>query len=234
MAGSDGHVRINTGVLADVERRALIWIARRVPRPINSDHLTILAFVAIVSAGAAFYASRYWLPALGLVVIALVVNWFGDSLDGTLARVRNHQRPRYGYYVDHVLDIVGTTVLVGGIALSGFMTPIVGLLFLVAYLLVAAEVFLATLVRGEFRMSFFNVGPTELRILLGAGTLMLFVRPTVSLFGLGELLLFDVGFAIGAAGLVVTLVASAARTTAALYRAEPLPTVTAPSASRPR
>jgi archaetidylinositol phosphate synthase len=223
MACSGNHTRVNTGVLAAAEKRTLIWIANRLPRRVNSDHLTLLALVAMAAAGLAFWASRFWVPALGLVVVALAVNWFGDSLDGTVARVRKHERPRYGYYVDHVLDIVGITLLVGGMALSGFMTPIVGLLFLVAYLLVAAEVFLATAVNGQFRMSFFNVGPTELRILLAAGTLVLFVRPTVSLFGLGEFRLLDVGFGVATAGLAAALVTSAVRTTTALYRAEPLP-----------
>lgn len=223
MTGSGHHIRINTGVLAAAEKRTLIWIAHRLPRWVNSDHLTLLALVSMAAAGAAFWAARFWLPALGIVIAALALNWFGDSLDGTVARVRKHERPRYGFYVDHVLDIVGITLLVGGLALSDFMNPIIGLVFLVAYLLVAAEVFLATAVNGHFRMSFMNIGPTELRILLAVGTLMLFVRPTVSLFGLGEFRLFDVGFGIGAVGLGVALLTSAAQTTASLYRAEPLP-----------
>jgi phosphatidylglycerophosphate synthase len=223
MTASGHHTRINTGVFAAAEKRVLIWIARRLPRWVNSDHLTLLALASMAAAGAAFWASRYWLPALGIVVVALAVNWFGDSLDGTVARVRKHERPRYGFYVDHVLDIVGITLLVGGLTLSGFMSPVVALAFLVAYLLVAAEVFLATAVNGQFRMSFLNVGPTELRILLAIGTLTLFVRPTVSLFGFGEFHLFDVGFGIGTIGLGIALLTSTARTTAALYRAEPLP-----------
>jgi phosphatidylglycerophosphate synthase len=223
MAASGSHTRINTGVLAAVEKRTLIWIAERLPHWVNSDHLTVLALVSMAGAGAAFWASRYWLPALGFAIVALALNWFGDSLDGTVARVRKHERPRYGFYVDHVLDIVGITLLVGGMTLSGLMHPLVGAAFLVAYLLVAAEVFLATAVNGQFRMSFLTVGPTELRILLAIGTLMLFVRPTVSMFGLGELRLFDVGFGLGAIGLAIALVTSTARTTVALYRAERLP-----------
>ena len=226
MTGSGQHTRINTGVLAAAETRTLIWIAQRLPRWVNSDHLTLLALVSMAGAGAAFWASRYWVPALGIVIAALTLNWFGDSLDGTVARVRKHERPRYGFYVDHVLDIVGITLLVGGLTLSGFMSPIVGLVFLVAYLLAAAEVFLATAVNGQFRMSFLNVGPTELRILLAIGTATLFVRPTVSLFGFGNFHLFDLGFGIGAIGLGTALLISAAQTTAALYRAEPLPQAT--------
>jgi archaetidylinositol phosphate synthase len=226
MTCSGHHIRINRGVLAAAEKRTLIWIAQRLPQWVNSDHLTLLALVSMATAGAAFWASRFWAPALVIVIVALTLNWFGDSLDGTVARVRKHERPRYGFYVDHVLDILGITLLVGGLALSGFMSPIVGLVFLVAYLLVAAEVFLATAVNGQFRMSFLNIGPTELRILLAIGTVMLFVRPTVSLFGFGDFRLFDLGFGIGAIGLGIALLTSAAQTTAALYRAEPLPRAT--------
>jgi len=217
------HVRINNGVLAAAEKRVLIWLARRLPDWVNSDHLTLLALVSMAGAGAAFWASRYWPPALVLVVVALALNWFGDSLDGTLARVRRHERPRYGFYVDHVLDVSGITLLVGGMALSGFISPIVGLSLLVAYLLVSAEVFLATAVNGQFRMSFLSVGPTELRILLAAGTLVLYSNPTARVLGFGPFLLFDVGAVVATIGLVVALIVSGARTTAALYRAEPLP-----------
>jgi len=223
MASAASHVRINTGVLAAAEKRALVWLAYRLPARVNSDHLTLLAMAAMATAGLAFWAARYWTPSLFLVVAALAINWFGDSLDGTLARVRRHERPRYGYYVDHVLDIVGTTLLLGGMALSGFMTPIVALAVLVSYLLVSAEVYLATAARGEFRMAFLGVGPTELRILLAVGALRLLVQPSVSPFGFGPFLLFDLGGVIAVASLVGVLVASAVRNTVALYRAEPLP-----------
>jgi phosphatidylglycerophosphate synthase len=217
------HVRLNTSVFASIEKRTLIWMARRLPPWVNSDHLTVLAAVAMAGAGAAFWAARYWLPALWLVVVALALNWFGDSLDGTLARVRKHERPRYGFYVDHVLDVVGISVLIGGMALSGFITPVIGLTLLVAYLLVSAEVFLATAVNGQFRMSFFKVGPTELRIILSIGALRLLGGPVVNPFGMGDVLLFDIGAVIATVGLTVALVTGASRTTLALYRAEPLP-----------
>ena len=217
------HVRVNNGVLARAEKRVLVRIAERLPSQVNSDHLTLLALISMAGAGAAFWASRYWPSALILVVVALALNWFGDSLDGTVARVRRHERPRYGFYVDHVLDVTGISLLVGGMSLSGFISPIVGLTLLVAYLLVSAEVFLATAVGGQFRMSFLRVGPTELRIVLAVGTLLLFGRRDVSPLGFGPFLLFDVGGVVASAGLVLALVTSATRTTMALYRAEPLP-----------
>ena len=151
------------------------------------------------------------------------MNWFGDSLDGTLARVRMQQRPRYGYYVDHVLDILGTACLFAGLILGGHITPVVALLLLAAYFAVMAEVFLATAARGQFRMSFMGVGPTELRLVLTAGALALMRDPQVGIPGLGSFGLFDVGAAVGTAGLAVAFVVSAWRNGRALYVEEPLP-----------
>ena len=94
-------------VLSALEKRCLLWLAARMPRAVNSDHLTGLALAAMVGAGACYALARFSPLALYGVVVCLAINWFGDSLDGTLARVRNHQRPRYGFYVDHVVDAVG-------------------------------------------------------------------------------------------------------------------------------
>jgi len=213
------HVREHRSVLAAPEKRLLIFIAQRLPRAINSDHLTTLALLAMGIAGAAFAASRWDIRALWFVVIGLALNWFGDSLDGTLARVRHMERPRYGFYVDHVLDIAGATLLFGGLACSPFMTPIVALGVLIAYLLVSGEVFLATSVRGVFKMSVWGVGPTELRILLAAGTIALFRQPVVSVGPL-TVPLFDAGGVIAATGLVVVFIVSVLRNATALAVAE--------------
>ncbi len=215
------HVREHGSLLAGSEKRLLIWIAHRLPRAINSDHLTLLALLAMALAGAAYAIAPVVPEALWLVVLALGVNWFGDSLDGTLARVRRVERPRYGFYVDHVLDIVGTSLLLGGLACSGYMAPLVAMVLLVTYLLVTAEVFLATAAHGVFRMSFLRVGPTELRIVLAAGTIALFRDPHVDLGALGRHALFDVGGVAGAAGLVIALAVSTVRNTRVLARLEP-------------
>jgi len=214
------HVRDHRSVLASAEKRLLIWMAQRIPQAIHSDHLTSLALAAMALAGGAFAAARWDRRALLLVVVALAINWFGDSLDGTLARVRRAERPRYGFYVDHVLDLVGATMLFGGLACSSFMSPAVALALLVAYLLVSGEVFLATAVKGVFRMSFAGVGPTELRILLAAGALALFGDPHVALGPL-SLRLFDLGGLVAIGGLAVAFVVSTVRNTAALAVAEP-------------
>ena len=221
MTGSASHRRVNTAVLAAFEKRVLIWIAGRLPQQVTSDHLTLLALASMGGAGAAFWAARFWPPALGLVVAALALNWFGDSLDGTVARVRKQERPRYGFYVDHVLDVTGISLLMTGLALSGFMTPTVALAVLAAYLLVSAEVFLATAVHGVFRMSFLNVGPTELRLVLAAGALTVWTRPLVTPFGFGPYLLFDVGGCVAVAGLLAALLTSTVRNTVMLFHAEP-------------
>jgi phosphatidylglycerophosphate synthase len=217
------HVREHRSLLAAAEKRLLIRIAQRLPARINSDHLTALALAAMALAGAGYALARWDVRALGVVIVALALNWFGDSLDGTVARVRRVERPRFGFYVDHVLDIVGITMLVAGLAVSGYMTPVIALSFLVAYLLVSGEVFLATAVRGVFKMSFAGVGPTELRILLAIGTLALPGDPQVGLGPLGRLPLFDVGALVATAGLGVTLAIAVVRNGVALARLEPRP-----------
>ncbi|HYK91870.1 MAG TPA: CDP-alcohol phosphatidyltransferase family protein, partial [Acidobacteriota bacterium] len=133
------HVREQRSLLAKPEKRTLIYIAKRLPLWITSDHLTVLGLVSMLAAGCCYWASRRHQEFLPLVVVALTLNWFGDSLDGTVARVRNRQRPRYGYYVDHVIDVVGVLFVLGGLALSGFMCPLISLGLLVAYLMVSAE-----------------------------------------------------------------------------------------------
>ncbi len=214
--------RVLTSVLAPIEKRTLVWLAHRMPARINSDHLTALALLAMLGAGLSFWMGSVTPVGLVLVVFFLAVNWFGDSLDGTLARVRQHQRPRYGFYVDHVVDAVGTLFLFGGMALSGFMSPPVAMALLVAYFLLTIEVGLATHSLGTFKISHFMMGPTELRILLAIGALVLIVHPNATIFG-RTFLLFDVGGVIAVAGLLVTFTRSALQNTFTLYRAEPIP-----------
>ena len=220
---SGQHVREHRSVLADIEKRTLIWLANRLPGWVNSDHLTVLGAVAMLGVGASFAAAR-WSPAtLVFVPLFLAINWFGDSLDGTVARVRNAQRPRYGFYVDHVVDIANATVMFAGLGLSGLADIWVAAGLLVAYLLLCAESFLATHALGVFKISFAGFGPTELRIVLSIGALVAIQRPTVDLFGQGHFKLFDVGGVIAILGMLAVFVVSAARNTRTLYRAEPLP-----------
>ena len=221
MAEFVNATRTLTSVLAPIEKRTLVWLAERMPRAINSDHLTSLALVAMAAAGACYALARIWPPALFIVNVCLIVNWFGDSLDGTLARVRNRQRPRYGFYVDHVVDCIGATFLLIGLGLSGYMHLTVSLSLLIAYLLLSAEVYLATYARHHFKMSYLSVGPTELRILLAIANAAVYVKPTMTLFG-HTMLLFDVAGVAAAAGLGAVTLSSVVRNTVGLYREERL------------
>src|SRR5262249_37467875 len=192
----------------------------RLPAAINSDHLTGLGAAAMLAAGLC-----YWLStprALLTAIVMLVVNWLGDSLDGTLARVRHHERPRYGFYVDHVLDVVGILFIVTGLVLGRHLSAAIGAAFLIAYYLLMVEIALATYAVGTFCISYWRFGPTELRILLAAGTLKVIDSDIVAIAG-WHVRLFDLGCAIGAIGLLATFVVSAVINTRALYRAEPLP-----------
>ncbi|MGI8741465.1 MAG: CDP-alcohol phosphatidyltransferase family protein [Bryobacteraceae bacterium] len=213
--------RDHRSLLSSLEHRALIWIAHRLPAPVNSDHLTLLGFLSLLAVGAAYWYARYSAAGLLLVIVFLALNWFGDSLDGTLARVRNRQRPRYGFYVDHVLDACGSVFVFGGLALSGYMSERVAVGLLVAYFLLSIEVYLATYTVGKFHLSFAAFSPTELRLLLIAGNIALLYKPFVTLAG-KQYLLFDVGGAIGIAGMSIALLWSIVKHAKYLYRAEAL------------
>jgi phosphatidylglycerophosphate synthase len=209
-------------MLAAAEKKLLIRIARRMPSFVNSDHLTALGAAAMLGAGACYAVAPAMPWALLLAIVMLAVNWFGDSLDGTLARARGHERPRYGFYVDHVLDAVGILFLIGGLFAGGFVSMGPAAAFLIAYFLLTIEIALATHSLGTFRISYWKFGPTELRILLAAGTMQLLHSPWSTIAG-HRVLLFDTGTAVGAAVLLLTFVVSAVRNTRQLYRLEPLP-----------
>jgi len=224
------HVRDQRGFLTSAEKRVLSWIAVRLPSFVSSDHLSGLGLVSMLGAGLSFAAFRITPWAAVGVVILLAANWFGDSLDGTVARIRKQERPRYGFYLDHVIDLAGTTFLLGGLAYSDLMNPLLAMAVLAAYLLVSAEIFLATHSTGTFRMSFLGLGPTELRIVLAAGALKVMSGPAVSMAAFGPVRLFDLGGTVAAIGLTVVFLLSAVSNARRLYAAEPLPSRT----TRPR
>jgi phosphatidylglycerophosphate synthase len=213
---------VQSSLLAGVEKRLLVWMAQRMPRRINSDHLSLLGLLSMVGAGVFYWLSGSSPGWLWMVNLMILLNWAGDSLDGTLARVRNRQRPRYGFYVDHVIDVVSATFLLSGLGLSGYMRPGVASALLVAFLLLSVEAYLATYTMGTFRMSHGPFGPTELRLLLIVGNCVLFTRTEAILFG-QRFLLFDLGGATGAIGMLLLFAWTAIRNTAALYREEKLP-----------
>ena len=213
--------RVQEALTAGVERRVLHWIAARLPASVNSDHLTLLGFVAQFLAGASYALSRWNRSALVLATFFIALNWFGDSLDGTLARWRNQQRPRYGFYVDHMIDTFGAAFLMGGLAISGFLHWYVAVGMLFAFLVLSIEVYLATYTLGTFQLSYGILGPTEIRILLAVGNVVLLYKPMVHAFG-SPFRLFDVGGIIAIAGMLVITVVSTFRHTLTLYRMETL------------
>lgn len=211
--------RLQESWVAGSERRALLWLAARTPRWIGPDHLTILGLAAQIGAAVCYVLaarSRYLL--LG-VNACLALNWLGDSLDGTLARVRQQLRPRYGFYVDHMVDSFGALALMGGLAWSEYMHPWIAIGVLVAFLMLSIQSYLAAHALGEFRLSFWRFGPTELRILLAVGNLALLWEPRVHFVG-GFYRLFDVGGAIGLAGMAVIVIFFTGQNTLRLYREE--------------
>ena len=213
--------REQVSFLAPMEKRLLVWLARRTPNWINSDHLTALGLLSLLGAGLSYWYARYSHAGLSLATAFLALNWLGDSLDGTLARVRNRQRPRYGFYVDHIVDAFGTIFLLAGLALSGYMGVPIAAGLLIAYFMLSIEVYLATYTIGTFHLSFWKFSPTELRILLAIGNLALLYRPLVQLGG-KTYKLFDVGGAAGVTGMAAMLIVAVAAHTAHLYRAERL------------
>jgi archaetidylinositol phosphate synthase len=208
--------------LASTEKSILISLARRTPSWINSDHLTIMGFLAQIAAGAAYAWSRWNRYGLLLVIAALVLNWLGDSLDGTLARYRQQQRPRYGFYVDHMVDSFGALALMGGLAFSGYMHRYIAAASLIAFLLLSIQSYLATYTLGEFQLSFWKFGPTELRLLLSIGNIALFLRGPFAHLAGRAFRLFDIGGLIGAVGMAIMLIAVTVRNTHRLYIEEPI------------
>jgi phosphatidylglycerophosphate synthase len=219
---SESARRINQALTAQIEKRALQWMAARAPRWISSDHLTVLGFSAQIAAGACYALARYDRRILILVIFCIILNWLGDSLDGTLARVRRLERPRYGFYVDHIVDVFGSVALMTGLSCSGFLHWQVAIAMLIAFLLLSSESYLATYSLSRFQISQGIFGPTEIRILLIAGNLALLRSPYSTPFG-HRMLLFDLGGGIAAAAMFAMVIGVAARHTAQLYRQEPLP-----------
>lgn len=207
------------GLTARAEKRVLRWLAARTPACVQPDHLTALGLLATLAAGLAYMASaheRAWLHAVNL---GLALNWLGDSLDGTLARERRRARPRYGFYVDHLVDAFGALFLCGGLALSGLMHPALAAGLLIAYYLVTLEIYLATYTVGVFQISFGAVGGTELRLALVALNLLALRRPQVHLFGY-ECGVFDAAALVAIPSLLSVLLVQAVRHARHLARLE--------------
>jgi len=208
------------GITGSIEKRALLWLAARMPRGIDSDHLTALGFASTLGAGLLYAASLLHPWLVLLVNVALLANWFGDSLDGTLARFRGCSRPRYGFYVDHLVDSIGAIALVLGLAASGLMSPLVAAAVLVAYLLLSIEMFLGTYTLARFKIAYGGLGGTELRIALALVNVAVFVWPAARPLGAR---LFDLAGVAGALALAAAFTISAVRNASRLRVEETRP-----------
>lgn len=215
--------RVHTALTASYEKRLLIWLAHHTPSLINSDHLTILAFLAQVLAGVSYAFAPQDTHALWLVNLFIFLNWLGDSLDGTLARVRNQQRPRYGFYVDHIVDTLGALALIIGLGFSGYLHWQTAVALLLCFYVLSIESYLATYTIGRFHISHGLFGPTELRILLIIGNFFLIKNKYAALPGGHHVLLFDIGGIVAILGMSIMALIAVSRHTLTLYRAEPLP-----------
>jgi archaetidylinositol phosphate synthase len=220
-SGFVNALRVHKALTADLEKRVLVWMAERAPAFVSSDQLTTLGFIAQVLGGAAYaLAARDW-RALWLVNFFLVLNWLGDSLDGTLARVRDQQRPRYGFYVDHISDTFGAMALMTGLAISGYVHWQIAAGLLVGFYALSIESFLATYTMGHFHISHGIFGPTEIRILLMIGNVALMVNPYAHIAG-KNILLFDLGGTIAILVMLSMAAFTACHHIAVLYREEKL------------
>jgi phosphatidylglycerophosphate synthase len=216
------HTREKTFLLAGIESRALEWIARRLPARILPDHMTALGVAAAVGIAAAYALSNessLWLWAASAL---LVVHWLGDSLDGTLARVRKIERPRYGYYLDHLVDAIATALIGIGLGLSPHMLLATGLLIVIAYLVLSINTYLETSVFGTFNLGYGRFGPTEARVALIAvnAAMALGLGLGIDVLGIHATLLDAVGLA-AAAAMLGGLAVRATRNLRVLAEREP-------------
>lgn len=211
--------RVQTSFTAAAERKVLLWLASRMPDRINSDHLTLLGFASMVLAGASYAMARWDSGGLLLATTFLALNWFGDSMDGTLARFRACQRPRYGFYVDHIIDSAGAAFLMGGLAISRLVDWRIAAGMLTGFLLLSIESYLAAYALASFRMSFCKFGPTEIRILLALANFALWLEPAARVPGTAWRIL-DFGGAVAIAAMLVMFTFAAIAHTRALYLQE--------------
>ena len=170
------HIRINNTVLSFLERPILQFLAKRMPLWVNPDVLTVLGLSAALLAGSSYFLTNFNRNFLWLASFGLIMNWFGDSLDGTLARYRNIERPRYGFFLDHIVDCISEIFIILGIGLSPFVDYKLASLVLVGYLSFSILIYITTYVEGVFKISYGKMGPTEIRVIaILANTIVYFL-----------------------------------------------------------
>ena len=171
-------VRIQTSFLNAIEKKVLVWLAERQPKWMTSDILTYIGTFGAVVIAAGYILSAWNINFLWLSSLGFVINWYGDSLDGTLARVRKTQRPVYGYYIDHTIDCINEFIMFIGIGMSGLMHFSLAMVILAVYFMLTINVSINAHLKKEFRLTYAKLGPTEFRILaIIANTVLALVRP---------------------------------------------------------
>lgn len=212
-------LRVQESFSARFERKVLLYLAARLPLWVTPDQLTALGLASMCLACACYVLARWHRSGFLFAPFCLALHWFGDSLDGTLARFRNCQRPRYGFYVDHMIDSVGAVLLMGGLAASGYLNWKIAAGMLIAFLLLSIESYLATYTLRTFQLSFWKFGPTEIRILLSLGSIVLWLNPRVSVFR-SNYQLFDFGGLVAIGGMLAMLFTAAIQHIVRLHREE--------------
>lgn len=171
-------VRIQTSFINGLERKVLVWLAKRQPQWMTSDCLTLIGTFGALVVATGFILTNLNINFLWLAILGLVINWYGDSLDGTLARVRNQQRPIYGYYLDHTVDTFNEIFMFVGAGLSSLMNLNIALMALIVYLLLTINVSVNAHLKGEFKLTYLKLGPTEFRIIMIITSLLfMYIRP---------------------------------------------------------
>lgn len=185
--GNDAkHKRLSTSLLSFLEKPIVRWLCQRLPVWVTPDTLTVIGLLGALVVGAGYLLCRYNPAFIWLASFGLFLNWFGDALDGNLARYRKVERPRYGFFIDHSVDAIAEFAVMLGVALSGYVNFTLALFSLIGYFMVSVVVIAYTFVSGEFRISYGGISPTEVRVLIIlSNTLIFFIgKPMIELFGL--------------------------------------------------
>lgn len=200
--------RIQTSVLNAAEKRVLVWLAQRQPRWVTSDGLTAIGVAGAIIVALGYILSNYHIGWLWLASLGFVINWYGDSLDGTLARVRGPERPIYGFFLDHNVDGITMAIMCIGTGLSGMLNLYIAMAVLAVYLMLSISVYINAHLKNEFKLTYASMGPTEFRlIMIVVNTLFATIAPLREWVVCFDV--FGTSFALGAfdiIGLVILVV----------------------------
>lgn len=204
--------RLNETLLRPLEGKALGWMVKRLPNKVHPDHLTVITIIASVVIGLSYYLTNISSNFLWLASLGFILNWFGDSLDGTLARYRHIERPKYGFFVDHITDAITEFIIVLGLGLSPYIRLDIALYCLVGYLMLSILTYVNTYVQGLFQLSYGKLGPTEVRVIfIILNTLLYFGVNTeveISKFDLRLTILDTAGLIVGTIFLIIFIIFS--------------------------